>query len=107
MEWEDEITAVLSRSTEPPPYLLTAEEEAEVTIKNEIFADITQAFPVTLGKHVSNEEREMYGEQDATLTYGEVVTLPHRNSPLSPRSFSSSVLATEVSVPVFSTTLAP
>lgn len=72
-DWEAEITAVLGRTSEPEPYLPSPQEREEIEIKAGVFAQITEAYPVSLGKHASNEEREVQGEQDSTLTYGEVV----------------------------------
>lgn len=72
-DWEAEIAAVLGRTVDPEPYLPSAQERAEIEVKAAVFSQITDAFPVSLGKHASNEEREACGEQDATLTYGEVV----------------------------------
>lgn len=87
-DWEGEITAVLSRTSDPGPYIPTAQERSEIDIKARIFAQITEAFPVSMGKHASNEGREGFGEQDSTLTYGEVVSRLGRTLRAWRRSFT-------------------
>jgi len=53
-------------------YRLTPEESAILSAKYEIFNEISQDFPVSLGKEVSKKERDDKNYKETSLTYGEV-----------------------------------
>ena len=72
-DFAGEIAAVLARPGDPELYYPTFNEKAEIELKGNVFAEIAEAFPVSVGKHASNEDRGENNLPDATLTYGEVV----------------------------------
>lgn len=71
-DYAHEIAAVLARTAESELFYPTASESEEIALRASVFADITDSFPVHVGKHASNEGREEMKTTDATLTYGEV-----------------------------------
>jgi hypothetical protein len=56
------------------PYVLTAEETAQVEAKQQVFTELTQGLTFQGALEASNRERELLNTtQDTTLTYGEAV----------------------------------